>query len=838
MARQIHLSGDVSTSKIKKDESYTSIDSGPYVAVVKQNYDPEKMGRIKVLIPALSKTTEPAQSDLVTCQYLTPFYGVKSLNATDKSDPYDYANTQHSYGMWATPPDIDTRVLVIFAEGKISQAFWIGCIQDAYANHMIPGIAASEQTKTKDVKGHHSAGLSKETVYGTNSVPAGEVNKRAWNVNGGNYNKISKPIHPLAETLRKQGLIQDDVRGTTTSSARRESPSTVFGISTPGPLDRSPTAKKYKLGAIDNPQEQEVNRLPGHTFVMDDGDLQQDNQHIRLRTSTGHQILLHDTEGVIYIGSASGESWVQLASNGAIDIYAGGGLNVRSTNNINFHSDANINMFAKGQIKMKAKDKIVVDGRNIQQIADNDIKLHAVGGSLSTKAPAGAILSYAGTGQEHHSGGQVHLAGTQVHHNTITPNAEVVKNLIRTDLLSEDPAGTNTLVTPIGDVNSANKVRPKPLKWQDGINESMDGMRVPTHEPFEHHYGLTRGMNTFAGASANDDNVVAKSKNPDNVESIAQSNRVSSNEVIKADQLKADLEEKIKSLNLEKSIDIEKIQSVAESFAKDYAKAFDLANAKPEAPGPWNNFGKDIKPIGPFNVKKITALANETSSMFKESVDSLLSGDATNMFKDKVFVNTDGLLNVKGNLAKMIKTKNLPLDGNLSKLTEGAKSIGNVLGDSIVKNAETIVSPHLEGPVTKESISVDVNKIKSVHKHVVGNKVVAVTEVSKIKDKLGKLLASVSKNIGKEFGFDASMFSNIDTSAFSDFSNFSGDYDIDRLDADGGMYDAWGGEENFRKAQDEALKKASSGEGWGWQKKKKKDINVDWSYKNVKKDYE
>ena len=173
-------------------------------------------------------------------------------------------------------------------------------------------------------------------------------------------------------------------------------------------------------------------------------------------------------------------------------------------------------------------------------------------------------------------------------------------------------------------------------------------------------------------------------------------------------------------------------------------------------------------------------------------------------------------MNVKGDLSKLIKTKNLPLDGDLSKLTEGAKSIANVLGDSIVKNSETIVSPHLEGPITKESISVDVNKIKSVHKHIVGNKVVAVTETNTIKDKLGKNLASVSKNIGKIFGFDTDMFSNIDTSSTG---SSSGSYDIDKLYSDD-MYAEWGGKENFKKAQDEALKKAQSGEGWGWQKKK------------------
>ena len=106
--------------------------------------------------------------------------------------------------------------------------------------------------------------------------------------------------------------------------------------------------------------------------------------------------------------------------------------------------------------------------------------------------------------------------------------------------------------------------------------------------------------------------------------------------------------------------------------------------------------------------------------------------------------------------------------------------------------------------------------VNDIIKHIVGNKVVAVTETNTIKDKLGKNLASVSKNIGKIFGFDTDMFSNIDTSSTG---SSSGSYDIDKLYSDD-MYAEWGGKENFKKAQDEALKKAQSGEGWGWQKKK------------------
>ena len=68
----------------------------------------------------------------------------------------------------------------------------------------------------------------------------------------------------------KQGLIKDDTRGITTSSARREVPSAVFGISTPGPIDKN--GKRGKIGKAEHLVDGAfVSRLGGSTFVMDDG---------------------------------------------------------------------------------------------------------------------------------------------------------------------------------------------------------------------------------------------------------------------------------------------------------------------------------------------------------------------------------------------------------------------------------------------------------------------------------------------------------------------------------------------------------------------------------------
>jgi hypothetical protein len=258
--------GDTSTpNRSNRDNSYTDINPGPYIAIVKDNVDATKMGGLKVLIPSLSGTDEGPASMLYDVKYLMPFYGAKSPNATagkNITEQYDYASSQHSYGMWMVPPDIDSRVMVTFVEGKVSQGYWFGCVQEPYINHMMPGIAASKFTQLQGTDPGEAEAQQKTEVYGTDVVPAGEVNRQLFAYAGAaGIDKQQKPIHPFANTLRDQGLIQDTVRGTTTSSARRESPSAVFGISTPGRINEA--EKKFRLGPTtlkkkDQPPEAQV----------------------------------------------------------------------------------------------------------------------------------------------------------------------------------------------------------------------------------------------------------------------------------------------------------------------------------------------------------------------------------------------------------------------------------------------------------------------------------------------------------------------------------------------------------------------------------------------------
>ena len=395
------------------NEKYIDSDSGPYLATVKYTNDPQRMGRLGVNIPALTHTQNPTAKQITWCQYLSPFYGVKSLKGVNGQDPYGYKSSQSSYGMWAIPPDIDTSVLVIFAKGDGGRptAFWMGCVQEPLTNQQIPGHGSTTETAMPASGGDFSQ--SKSDVYGTDLLPAGEKNRKFTNVSV-QFEQQKFPINErLADQLTKQGLVTDTVRGTTTSSARRESPSAVFGISTPGRI--SPDSAEPRIGLDGSPVK--VDRESGHSFVMDDGAADGTNQLTRLRTASGHQLLMHDTEGVVYLANGSGKAFIEMAKDGTISLYSDGGINIRSGRDFNIHSDMNINFHAKGAINFTSETNVALNAEGyLFAMGDQGVLTSSQNGVIQDYALQG-ITSYTPAQQAHGALGEFHLQGSQVHFN-------------------------------------------------------------------------------------------------------------------------------------------------------------------------------------------------------------------------------------------------------------------------------------------------------------------------------------------------------------------------------------------------------------------------------------
>ena len=465
------------------NEKYVDNDPGPYIATVKVTVDPLKMGRLGVNIPALSQTTNPTASQIIWCQYLSPFYGAKSIKAVSEIDPYLYKETQHSYGMWAVPPDVDTDVLVMFAKGEQSNAsaFWIGCVQKPLVNQQVPGNGSSINT-SKAAEKVDVADTSKLETYGTEFLPAGEKNQRLYAPGEvlQNINKWKYPVNDvLADQLKKQGLVQDTVRGTTSSSARRESPSRVFGINTPGRIH--PRSRELNIG-LDNAKVK-TDRDPGHTFVMDDGAADGTNQLTRLRTASGHQLLMNDSEGVVYLANGSGKAFIEMDTDGTVSVYSDGGINLRSGRDFNLHSDMNINFHAKGAINFTSEANVALNAEGyVFAMGEKGILNSSQKGSVRNYARDG-ITSFTDGTQLHGAGGQIHLAGAQVHMNSIGASSTWGPGWLNPDAIGIKV--TKGLID-IDDDNPLPQGKPNKIDTRTTVTDFV------THEPYDRQSSTAR----------------------------------------------------------------------------------------------------------------------------------------------------------------------------------------------------------------------------------------------------------------------------------------------------------------------------------------------------------
>jgi len=352
-----------------KNEETRSVDPGkvesspgPYIARVIKHADPYYLGGLEVELLKTSTAGNIGETlgQTVIVYYASPFYGVTGAQHLGKND--SYSNTQKSYGWWAVPPDPGTLVLVTFVEGTREFGYWFACIPEKGMTFMLP----SGQTSTEQL-----SGPVPNTLKGKR-LPAGEYNKKITKPQTNNVIKYKRPVNEdLVAALTEQGLVEDDIRGITSSSAQREFPSMVTGWSSPGPVDKRGGSPQGEIGLKESKATVHVNRLGSSSILIDDGDdklirkgspkdtpyeyvnkeasekggdvTRPHNELIRLRTRTGAQIMMNTSEDLIYINNSTGSCWIEMSSNGKLDVYAKDSISFHTENDFNFTADRDIN---------------------------------------------------------------------------------------------------------------------------------------------------------------------------------------------------------------------------------------------------------------------------------------------------------------------------------------------------------------------------------------------------------------------------------------------------------------------------------------------------------------
>jgi hypothetical protein len=454
----------------KFDRGGQIADVGPFVGVVKNNVDSIRSGRLWVYIEQFSgDNPEDDPNGWRLVNYLPPFYGVTEKNSSSVGTG-SYPGNQQSYGMWFTTPDIGTRVLCLFVNGDPNLGYYIGCIPDPGVNRMIPAIGAVP-------KNEYVTGNKAQAAYFANSpqLPVTEINNENKQLDQNpKFFDQPKPVHSVQAAIYfQQGLDNDPERGPIASSAQRESPSTVYGISTPGKpiyaggLDPNTIRKQLSTGSIKPQDVQVIGRYGGHTLVMDDGDLDGNNALFRMRSAKGHQVMMNDSADFIYIAHANGQTWIELGVEGTVDVYSTNSVNVRTEGTINLHDDKDMNMYAGGNISMKSGAATNIGAVTTMNLAaEAGMTLYSTAalgirsdGSLSLQSQSG---SWNGGTKLAFKAGRIDLNGGSA--KTVTPPKLYPKRTLD-DTLFNNSTG-----------------------WQikAGALESIV-TRAPTHEPYKYH---------------------------------------------------------------------------------------------------------------------------------------------------------------------------------------------------------------------------------------------------------------------------------------------------------------------------------------------------------------
>jgi hypothetical protein len=183
---------------------------GIVTGVVKANVHPTNMGVIKIWIPTFS-TDENDKTQWRSVRYCTPFY-----SRVDNSGVGDtYFGTKVTAGITTPPPDLGTKVLAFFPEGRNSEGYYFACVPDLYMMQTLPEATISDGV---------AAGEFNDSPSGTHHT--GKIT---------NWRTQTRPEDFFTQdTLVKQGLSDDRVRGLNNSGYMRETPAEIIGIASKG----------------------------------------------------------------------------------------------------------------------------------------------------------------------------------------------------------------------------------------------------------------------------------------------------------------------------------------------------------------------------------------------------------------------------------------------------------------------------------------------------------------------------------------------------------------------------------------------------------------------------
>lgn len=355
--------------------------TGITIGVVVSTSDPQQMGRLKIRCDTLGD--KDTQIDHIPwCRYFSPFGGVSTSKKSGKT-------STTAYGNWNIPK-LGAEVAVFCIDGDVSNRGWFACGFAFQSAASMPHGAVKENGPTPMIRDARGDAIEPLSTNMTNAF------QTSGNVN---YEFLSRGID------RNVQAVDDSVRQLRSSIASQgDAPISKYKY-TPGYQPNN------VVGGADGDSQVYGWSTPGfHAISMDDADA---NSRIRIRSSAGHQIILDDTNERIYVSNASGANWIEMDSNGNIDIFSNRRISMHATSDINFTSDKSIRMHAKTGIHLYSGADVRINaGMNLDVTVKGTTRLKSTG-NLDLESSA-VVNILAGGQMRLTSGDRMNITGSQI----------------------------------------------------------------------------------------------------------------------------------------------------------------------------------------------------------------------------------------------------------------------------------------------------------------------------------------------------------------------------------------------------------------------------------------
>lgn len=333
--------------------------------------DPLEGGRLQIYCPALNDNPKKI-FHLPWAAYVTPFGGSINNPSYTRGVGGTTAVSDGAihYGFWAVP-ELGAHVLVGCIDGDPRRRFWVGCIPEHQETH----TQFNGRFDWEGAAGTPDGPLTSnkkpiQPIYDNWTAAFVDRTSREWKTRGADYQPtaVTKASNGAPSTVRGDAYLDDTYEG----MSKHEKDEWVRDVMGAHGYDWS----GFKgAGAFKSSRVFGMSSPGFHSISMDDRPF---NSRTKIRSSTGHMILLDDTNERIYVMTNKGKNWVEMDSNGNIDVFAEKRVSIHSESDINLTADGTIRMHAGRSIHMYAGDTSEQDQPSLPfEPPTGEIRIHS-----------------------------------------------------------------------------------------------------------------------------------------------------------------------------------------------------------------------------------------------------------------------------------------------------------------------------------------------------------------------------------------------------------------------------------------------------------------------------